>query len=396
MRLAVRRQALLAGVCVLVALASSAVPVHAAEQAPSDGVIGGTTTALGEFPMAVGLLNADESSNFYAQFCGGSLISSTRVLTAAHCVRGRSAGSIDVLVGTNHLGGSGTRIAASRIHVHPGWSTTTNDNDLAAIDLAEPVSPPHVAAVQPVRPAESSIWAAGRSVTTVGWGLTGPGGAYPLGQRKVTVPVVSGTFCGSNRSYGSAFHSSTMLCAGAVYGGYDSCQGDSGGPLLARNGTQWRLVGIVSWGNGCALPFFPGIYTRLASYSTPNDGFFGPTALPGAGGTARSKTFLTTRQAGEPQHAGGSGGASVWYSWRAPASGPVQVTTFGSTFDTLLGVYEGSQVSSLSTVGSNNDASGTTRQSRVTFNAVGGHLYRIAVDGRNGVFGTAQVTVRRL
>jgi V8-like Glu-specific endopeptidase len=394
MRHSIRRSALLAGVWVLVALSLAVAPSSAAEPTPPDGVIGGTATALGEFPMVVGILSANESNNFQAQFCGGSLISTTRVLTAAHCVSGRSANSIDVLIGTNHLGGSGTRINAQRIHVHPRWNSGTYDNDLAAIDLDNPVSGASVAPVQPVRPAESSIWAAGRSVTTVGWGTTGSG--YPLGQRKLTVPVVSGTFCGSGRSYGSSFHSSTMLCAGAVFGGYDSCQGDSGGPLLARNGTQWRLVGIVSWGNGCAVPLFPGVYTRLASYSTPNDGFFGPTAIAGGGGTARSLTFLASRQAGEPLHAGTGGGASVWYSWRAPASGPVQVATFGSTFDTLLGVYEGSQVGALAVLGSNNDASGTTHQSRVTFNAVAGHTYRIAVDGAQGVFGTAQVTVRRL
>ena len=88
------------------------------------------------------------------------------------------------------------------------------------------------------------------------------------------------------------------------------------------------------------------------------------------------------KESGEPNHAGNSGGKSVWWTWTAPSSGSVQIDTIGSNFDTILGVYTGSSVSSLTTVASDDD-SGGNYTSKVTFNAVGGTTYQIAVDGYN-------------
>src|SRR3989442_10607968 len=88
----------------------------------------------------------------------------------------------------------------------------------------------------------------------------------------------------------------------------------------------------------------------------------------------------------DPNHAGNVGGKSVWWSWTAPSAGSVTINTFGSTFDTLLGVYTGTSVSALTTVASNDD-SGGTMQSSATFNAVAGTTYQIAVDGYNAASG---------
>ena len=86
------------------------------------------------------------------------------------------------------------------------------------------------------------------------------------------------------------------------------------------------------------------------------------------------------RRAASRTIAGNSGGKSVWWTWTAPSSGSVQIDTIGSSFDTILGVYTGSSVSSLTTVASDDD-SGGNYTSKVTFNAVAGTVYQIAVDG---------------
>jgi hypothetical protein len=99
-----------------------------------------------------------------------------------------------------------------------------------------------------------------------------------------------------------------------------------------------------------------------------------------------------TKEPGEPAHAGNPGGASIWYSWTAPGSGRAIVETAGSDFDTVLAVYAGSSVGSLTEIGSNDDvAPGSDISSRVDFEAVGGQTYKIAVDGFGGATGTARL-----
>jgi hypothetical protein len=122
-----------------------------------------------------------------------------------------------------------------------------------------------------------------------------------------------------------------------------------------------------------------------------NDYFANRIALSGSSATTSGTNARATREAGEPRHAGNSGGKSVWWTWTAPASGTLTLDTVGSTFDTLLAVYTGSTVSALTTVASNDDAGGGTT-SRVTFSAVAGRQYQIAVDGYGGASGS--ITLR--
>jgi hypothetical protein len=115
--------------------------------------------------------------------------------------------------------------------------------------------------------------------------------------------------------------------------------------------------------------------------SPPNDNFANAITIQ-ANQTLNGSNAGATKQAGEPNHAGNSGGRSVWWSYTAPASGQVTVNTAGSNFDTLLAVYTGSAVNALTEVASNDDiAAGTNPQSRVSFHATAGQIYRIAVDG---------------
>ncbi len=118
-----------------------------------------------------------------------------------------------------------------------------------------------------------------------------------------------------------------------------------------------------------------------------NDNFANAQGVSGASGTATGSNTGATKEAGEPNHAGNAGGASIWYRWTAPATGTATVDTIGSSFDTLLGVYTGSSVSSLTTVTSNDDCCGGT-QSKASFPAVNGTTYQIAVDGYKKAMGS--------
>jgi Divergent InlB B-repeat domain len=98
---------------------------------------------------------------------------------------------------------------------------------------------------------------------------------------------------------------------------------------------------------------------------------------------------FATKQAGEPDHAGDGGGASVWFKWTAPRSGTVSADTCEGDFDSLLAVYTGGAFGTLTPVQSNDDGGGScSPRSRLSFAAVGGTTYRIAVDGKGGAEGT--------
>lgn len=132
---------------------------------------------------------------------------------------------------------------------------------------------------------------------------------------------------------------------------------------------------------------------QLSWTSRPaNDPFAGAIALDAA--TTGSVTAVTTcasKETGEPDHAGNSGGKSVWYTYTATNETSLTLDTFGSSYDTLLAVYTGSAVNALTALASNNDY-GSSKQSRVTISTTTGTVYRIAADGFNGASGTLKLT----
>ena len=120
-----------------------------------------------------------------------------------------------------------------------------------------------------------------------------------------------------------------------------------------------------------------------------NDAFVNSQSLSGASGAVSSSSLSAGKEPGEPNHGGNLGGASVWYSWTAPVSGNVDVSTAGSNFDTLLGVYTGTAVNALSQVAGNDDVGPGKGPSEVVFAATAGTTYRIAVDGYSAPGGLA-------
>ena len=130
------------------------------------------------------------------------------------------------------------------------------------------------------------------------------------------------------------------------------------------------------------------VATLRVSAAPPNDLFARATSLEGASGTTRGTNAGATREAGEPEIDGYEGGRSVWWRWTAPVTEEATFHTFGSDFDTILGVYSGTAVSSLQLVAENDDPEEMEAlQSVVTFHAVAGTTYHVAVDGVDGDFG---------
>ncbi|HEX2746773.1 MAG TPA: lysyl oxidase family protein [Verrucomicrobiales bacterium] len=159
---------------------------------------------------------------------------------------------------------------------------------------------------------------------------------------------------------------------------------------------QYWLEGIVDPDNHIEESDETNNVTRiLVTYAgtvPPNNTFSSATVLTGTTTGSDGRTISATKQSGEPLHAGNAGGASIWYRWQAVTAGPVVVTTEGSNFDTLLGVYTGSSVSGLTTIASNDD-NAPLITSRLTFNAVAGTTYYIAVDGKNGASGLVELAI---
>jgi len=134
------------------------------------------------------------------------------------------------------------------------------------------------------------------------------------------------------------------------------------------------------------------IQITYAGSAPPNNAFFASTTLSGATAAANGRNFSATKESGEPIHAGNAGGKSVWYRWVASATGQVTISTAGSSFDTLLGIYTGTGVTRLTAIASNDD-DGALTTSRVPFNAVSGTTYHIAVDGKGGAAGSIEIAI---
>ncbi|HWL35595.1 MAG TPA: serine protease [Frankiaceae bacterium] len=230
---------------------------------PSNAIVGGTNASAGEYPWMAAVYFGSPSG----QFCGGTLVRPTIVITAAHCILGVPAPVISgVLVGRTTLNGTGgDMVPAAGFVIHPAWNAGLNTFDIAAIRLTRPAV--GATPLPWATPSDAAWFGAGDTATVIGWGATSEGGSGSNSLKEATVPIVSDAGC--TASYGVQYVAYSHLCAGYPQGGTDTCQGDSGGPLMVRNGSgQFILAGITSFGVGCARAGYPGVYTRVANMTS--------------------------------------------------------------------------------------------------------------------------------
>jgi secreted trypsin-like serine protease len=230
-------------------------------------IVGGTEAPPDAFPWQVSLQRSDIANPLDAHYCGGSIRSERWLVTAAHCVANLQPSDIMAIAGTHLLLPTTHRLRVQRIIVHKQYDPTTQDYDVALLMLEQPLTlgpSEQVIALEGSEDEQVDI-PVGKRLFVTGWGITSEGGSPVSTLREVSVPVVTNSVCNDPLSYGGAV-TARMICAGDAQGGRDSCQGDSGGPLATnRSGRNAKLVGIVSWGVGCAKPGKPGVYARVSA-----------------------------------------------------------------------------------------------------------------------------------
>lgn len=254
----------------LILLFALTISVGAQAAQPTSRIVGGSIVSDERYPFIVAVMFDLDGDGNFAHGCGGTLISDSWVLTAAHCIVDAQSGqlldfnSVAVLVGSLDIFDQtqGTLIASQRVVAHPTYQAQTFTNDIAVIELAQAVEVPVIA----LPATGSDVPQVSEDAVVAGWGNTMEAGLKSRLLRQVTLPIISHTQC--LPFYASSLGSSANVCAGgAAATGRDSCQGDSGGPLFVLRDEMFVQAGIVSFGEGCARPDIPGVYTRLSSYT---------------------------------------------------------------------------------------------------------------------------------
>lgn len=253
----------------VMAAVATAVPLASPAPAAADSVVvGGFPVDVSDSPWTVALSSRDRFGGTRAgQFCVGVAVGRTTVLTAAHCLSEGVLGSspeqvrdFKVITGRSDLlSGAGQEIPVRGAWVNPDYDEDSNSGDFAVVSLSQTL--PASAVIGMAGPGDPA-YVPGTPALVYGWGDVTGAGDYPRGLRAARVHVLPDALCRQAYPGGGdgRYMAGSMLCAGERTGGRDACQGDSGGPLVA----QGKLIGLVSWGNGCGRAGSPGVYTRVS------------------------------------------------------------------------------------------------------------------------------------
>ncbi|XP_076153540.1 tryptase-2-like isoform X1 [Alosa pseudoharengus] len=229
-------------------------------------IVGGEDAPPGQWPWMVYL---QTTNGMVSYSCGGSLINTQWVLTAAHCVDPYSYNLEKVVVGQLKLREpTGWEYPVHHVLIHPGYRGRNNGdwhNDIALVQLKKPVVTSKLVKLVAL-PTPLDVFNNRSECWVTGWGRvaekTPLGGKMTLQQLKL--PLVDDNTC--RKVYPGT--TDKQLCAGYMQGGKDSCKGDSGGPLVCKLPSgKFVQVGVVSFGHGCARRGYPGVYTRVISYT---------------------------------------------------------------------------------------------------------------------------------
>ncbi|MFA0964216.1 trypsin-like serine protease [Roseivirga sp. BDSF3-8] len=267
------RKKLLTTLCLTIAFATGAF----AQKVDPGAIVGGSNADIADYPYQVSVQTTSGS-----HFCGGTIINEYWIVSAAHCFQGSTTGTasnIQILAGSTRLStaSQGQIRQVETIITFPGYEDVTLGRDCALLKLSSPLdlSAPNVGAIPMATEADrlGGLTDPGIISFISGWGTLSSGGTSPDVLQAAQVPIVSNA--DADAAYSTVNITDDQLAAGYLgEGGVDACQGDSGGPLVVPNASNDGVIlaGIVSWGNGCALPDYPGMYARASSFETWVDG----------------------------------------------------------------------------------------------------------------------------
>ncbi|XP_014739103.1 PREDICTED: enteropeptidase isoform X1 [Sturnus vulgaris] len=236
---------------------------HLVTQNNGTRIVGGSDARREAWPWIVSL-----QFNFQP-VCGASLVSDEWLVTAAHCVYGRQLkpSSWQAVLGLYDQSDLAQPPAVvqniDRIIINPHYMKETKDSDIALMHLQQKVE--YTDYIQPIcLPEKNQQFLPGINCSIAGWGKIENEGPTSNVLQEAEVPLLSNEKC---QQWMPKYNiTENMLCAGYDVGGIDSCQGDSGGPLTSEDGDKWFLVGVTSFGEGCALPQRPGVYVRVTMF----------------------------------------------------------------------------------------------------------------------------------